>query len=290
MKSELKSLVIFALSLLSATVAVNGEIVLRDELPPEGVYFTVNGKIEGASDAPKYLWHSDLLKHPGLIEKRIPFSVGQREADLTVLPFKHVFEALPFSGNANAVIITCKDGWTNYYTEAILEMFEPYVVLLIDGEKPDAWPVGEYMRDHLEPFYIDVSTVEYPDFFEEMEYSSMNPSGANMITGINFEEYYSPLYSGAYAEIEPESAADLGRKRFLNNCMACHKGPGSTGGEKSGRPLAVLQAHARFNEGYFRQYVDNPQAVNPASKMIPHPHLTDNEVSELIAFLSVGKM
>jgi cytochrome c2 len=47
-----------------------------------------------------------------------------------------------------------------------------------------------------------------------------------------------------------------------------------------------LAAHAAFNQAYFRKYVREPRSVMPGAKMEAHPHYTDTQLDELIAFIT----
>ncbi|MEM7790271.1 MAG: cytochrome c [Verrucomicrobiota bacterium] len=278
----------FAILIISSRILHGFEL---SEKPDPGPAFQIGGAFQATSNGEiGYLTLDMMLAHKDVTTVVEPFIENGREAELTILPFKSIMKDLPLKAGYDAIIIRCRDGWINYYTEAILEKFEPFVVLLIDGEPPSSWPIDEEMRDHLFPFYIHISLLTHADFYLDREYGMMNPSAAVEFEAVKFNEFFGPLFEEPYASLREGSKAYEGRKRYLNNCMACHKGPGDVGGIKSERPFQVLKAHARYNPDFFKAYVRNPQQVNPVSKMVPHPHFDDDELQALIEFLKLGEL
>ena len=50
----------------------------------------------------------------------------------------------------------------------------------------------------------------------------------------------------------------------------------------------LVDAHACHNPDYFKRYVRAPKSLVAAAKMEPHPHYTDTQLDELIAFVATG--
>jgi cytochrome c2 len=48
----------------------------------------------------------------------------------------------------------------------------------------------------------------------------------------------------------------------------------------------VVQAIAGYNPGFFKNYVHNPRAMMPEAVMEAHPHYTDAQLDDLIAFIT----
>jgi cytochrome c1 len=111
------------------------------------------------------------------------------------------------------------------------------------------------------------------------------PWGVTALEVAGFAERFAGALTGSWAALSPRAAA--GRELWVDSCASCHAGPpGTFGGTKSGRPFAVLAAHAQFNAAYFRGYIRDPKKFVPTAAMEPHPHYTEAQLDALAAFVT----
>lgn len=250
----------------------------------------LEGLLEGFSEGKKaYIAYETLLSFPEVttITDRVAGLPGEHE--LTILPFRALWNRLPLAPEADAVIVDCDDGWKTTYTHALLDRFEPHFVLKVGGKEPASFPFDQKLVEHLHPYLIDVSYKRYPEYHTGSRgWESLNPAGSETLRIINYDTYYAAYFSGPFADIAEETAADRGRDYFMLNCMACHRGPEDVGGVKSDRPFMILQAMATHSPDYFRQYLKDPTAIRPDSQMVPFSHMLDGQMADLIEFLKVG--
>lgn len=248
----------------------------------------LSGKIVGLESGEKrYITYENLLSFPEvtIIDDTLADMTGEHE--LTVLPFSALWKRLPIAVEADAIIVDCADGWKTTYTQALVERFEPYIVLKVDGLPPSRFPLKNSIREHFFPYLIDVSYKEHPEYYTgEKGWIGLNPASSVELRAINYSDYYSVYFDPPFQSLTINSSAYRGRAYFMLNCMPCHPGPNRIGGAKSDRPFTVLQAIATYNPLHFRAYLKDPSKLNPQSRMTPFSHMSDEQTSDLIAFLS----
>ena len=206
---------------------------------------------------------------------------------VTVLFLSDFLKALPLTAKADTLLATCYDGYASVFTRAFVDHYRPFFILEVNGVGPKGWPLPANVYNP-GPYVITVSSALAPDAVHYLDLPHKKPSGIVVVEIASYQEKYAGSYSGPWASLSDKAKA--GREIWINSCACCHPGPGGTfGGYKSGRPFPVLAAYAGYDQPYFKKYVRNPKAVSASAKMEAHPHYTDAQLDQLIAFITAEK-
>jgi cytochrome c2 len=206
--------------------------------------------------------------------------------ELTVVFLDDLWKALPVAPGADTLLATCADGYASVFTSEFISRYRPFLVLEINGKGPVDWPPPG-LDYNPGPFVITVSAKLVPAAATYRDLEHKKPWGVTTLEVASFAERYKAVYSGRWASLAP--AAQDGREVWVNSCASCHQGPaGIFGGSKAGRPFEVIAAYARYDRAFFVKYVRDPKSLVPCAKMEPHPKYTDNELSNLILFITSG--
>jgi hypothetical protein len=254
----------------------------RERASPTDLALT--GKLTGVpAGETRYVRWADLRTLPTSKLTLIgTFMPGPQE--VTALFLSDLWQALPRATDTDVLLATCKDGYASVYRQDFIESYRPFLVLEINGIGPDKWPPPGRKTDP-GPYVIHVSTELVPAAANLLDVGHKRPWGTVALEVANFSERFRDAFTGKWAALTPRAAA--GREIWINSCASCHRGPGTIfGGTKSDRPFEVLAAHAAYNAAYFRKYVRAPTSVLPGATMEPHPHYTDTQLDELIAFIT----
>ncbi len=205
------------------------------------------------------------------------------EQEVTILFLSDLWAALPRAAGVDTLFATCNDGYASIYREAFIAACRPFMVLEINGAGPDRWPPPG-LKYNPGPYVITVSSSVAPAVAGLLDPSHKRPWGVTELELANFAERDQGAFTGRWAALSP--SAEAGREIWINSCACCHHGPGAMfSGTKSDRPFGVLTAYAAEAPDYFKKYVRNPQAVMPGAKMEAHPHYSDENLKDLIAFI-----
>ena len=247
----------------------------------------ITGLVAGLSPGEtRYIPYKELRSLPtSTLTVSEDFFKGPQTA--TVLFLSDFLKALPLAAKADTLLATCYDGYASVYTQHFTEHYKPFFILEVNGAGPAAWPLAVNVYNP-GPYVITVSTTLSPDAANFLDLAHKKPSGVVVVEVASYAEKYAGSYSGAWSSISDKAKA--GREIWINSCACCHAGPGGTfGGYKSGRPFPVLAAYAGYDKPYFKGYVRNPKAMSASAKMEAHPHYTDAQLDELIAFITAEK-
>jgi hypothetical protein len=201
--------------------------------------------------------------------------------EVTVVFLSDLWRALPRAAGADALLAVCKDGYLSVYTEDFIARYRPFLIVAINGAGPEQWPPPG-LAFNPGPYVVSVAPSVVPAVAGLLDLGHKKPWGVEALRVVRHDDAFAGFYGKELAE-----PAQIGREIWINSCASCHPGPaGTVGGTKSDRPFDVLAAHARFNPAYFKQYIRAPQSFVSSAKMEPHPHYTDDQLAELIAFLT----
>ncbi len=206
------------------------------------------------------------------------------EQDVTVVFLAELWHALPHPPEADLLLAVCDDGYASVYRLDFIARYRPFLVLEINGQGPDRWPPAG-LKFNPGPYAITVSPGVVPAVAAYLDVNHKKPWGVvALIVGRSAEAFHD-AYTGRWRNLSARAAA--GREIWINSCASCHAGPGATfGGTKSGQAFPTLAALAAANPEFFRAYVRHPQALVATAKMEAHPHYTDAQLDELIAFIT----
>ena len=206
------------------------------------------------------------------------------EQEVTVVLLSDLWKELPRGAGTDTLLATCDDGYASIYRAAFIADYRPFLVLEINGQGPEKWPPAG-LTFNPGPFVISISPTVVPAVATLLDAGHKKPWAVTALELANFAERDRDSFSGRWASLSPRAIA--GREIWINSCASCHRGPGSTfGGTKSDRPFEVLAAHAAYNADYFKKYVRAPTSLVASAKMEAHPHYTDAQLGELIAFIT----
>ena len=246
----------------------------------------VSGLLDGVPEGSmRYVRWADLARLPSSKLKLTgEFVPGEQE--VTVVFLSDLWAALPRSAGADTVLATCTDGYLSVYRSAFIREFRPFLILAINGQGPEKWPPPG-LKFNPGPFVISVAAAVVPAVAQLLDAGHKRPWGVTTITLARYESAFAGFFSGRWAALSARAAA--GRELWINSCASCHHGPAgapaTAGGTKSDRPFDVLMAHATHNAEYFKRYIRDPKGFVPTAKMEPHPHYSDSQLGDLVAFL-----
>ena len=172
------------------------------------------------------------------------------------------FKYVPLKQGADCLLLRCADKWESIYKENFVKIWNPYILLRMDGKGLDGVTLPPpYDKEKLAPYYMNVSATKFPGF-KNTDYNNVDPTQVVEIVATNYDGYLKPWFSGPYANLSP-MAAD-GRTIFLNNCASCHQGPGgAVGGHVSTRPWEVLDRACHLQPEIFHRLRAQPTKVYP---------------------------
>jgi cytochrome c2 len=205
---------------------------------------------------------------------------------LTVVFLDDLWRALPVGPGADTILATCNDGYAAVFTSGFIAK-RPFLVLEINGKGPGDWPPPG-LDYNPGPYVITVSAALVPAAAKFRDVEHKKPWGVTRLEIASYAERYAGIYRGKWADLSPE--ARDGREIWVNSCASCHPGPsGIFGGTKADRPFEVIAAYAGYDRPFFMEYVRDPKSLVKSAKMEPHPNYTDNDLSNLIAFITSGQ-
>lgn len=277
MRRFILGLIVFAsASLQLAALELHRERSLPTDL-------AVTGKLTGvAKGETRYVRWADLRALP-TTKLKLTGEFVPGEQEVTALFLEDLWAALPRTADADAALATCRDGYASVYRTTFIKTYRPIVVLEINGQGPEKWPPPG-LKFNPAPYVITVTKDLVPEVETLLDAGHKRPWGTTTLEIATYAERYHDAYSGKWAVLS--ARAEAGREIWINSCASCHHGPGSTfGGTKSDRPFEVLAAHAGYNAAYFKKYVRAPKTAMPGATMEAHPHYTDGQLAELIAFI-----
>jgi len=164
--------------------------------------------------------------------------------------------------DADLIILRAADNYFSCFPKDYVDRHQPFLAVEIDGAPPSRWPKTSYGAA-LGPYLVS-----HPKFV-----------GAELLPGLK----ESPRFPYAVVSLEFARAAEtldrlkvdgaatnhslrIGESLALSACISCHHA-GDFGGTLAQRPWVILSTWAKADPGYFRRYVHDPKAVNPAAKM-----------------------
>jgi cytochrome c2 len=211
---------------------------------------------------------------------------GTKAKMATVVLLEDLLKALPLSPGADLVLADCKDGYMGVYPLDFIRRYHPFLILQLDGIGPEGWPPPGLQYDP-GPYVAYVSEHLAPGVGAFRDVEHKKPWGVIALRVTSRAAAFGAFSRDRWADASAPVAA--GREIWIHSCASCHPGPdGVAGGTKSGLPFAVPVAVAGSNARFFMQYVRSPTSLVPTAKMEAHPHYTDAELGQLIAFLTVG--
>jgi hypothetical protein len=214
------------------------------------------------------------------------FTKGQQV--VTAVFLADLWKALPASDKADTLFARCSsDGYSAVYTADFIAKYRPFLVVEIGGKGPKDWPPPG-LAFNPAPYVITVSSALVPAASSFLDIEHKKPWSVTSIELGSFADEFKAIYTGKWSSIPPEAVR--GREIWVNSCASCHAGPeGTFGGTKADRPFPIIAAYARYDRPFFRKYVRDPKSLVASAKMEAHPWYTDEQLLDLIAFITAGQ-
>jgi mono/diheme cytochrome c family protein len=230
----------------------------------------VGGNLAGLPPkSTRYLTRADLLALP-----QTSFTVSDdpnfaAPTQISGVTLSELMQHLGASLNSDLVVAICSDLYRANYPQSYIAAHQPLLVLKVNEKDPDDWPkdseghgmsMGPYMISHpaFTPAFKILAHSDEPQI----------PWGV-----IRLEFRNEKIVFGAIAPQGPNASApevQAGYRIAQQNCFRCHN-LGDQGGQKAGRPWAVLSAWASASPGRFATFIKEPTKINPKSQMPGNP-------------------
>jgi len=184
--------------------------------------------------------------------------------------------------DADMVVAQCADGYRSNYPAAYLQAHHPVLVLTVNGKAQNDWP-KTHDGGELGPYVI--SNPNFVPSFKVLSHSdeAQIPFEVVRLDFRSESQVFGPIAPrGSYA---PGSPVMNGYRIAQQNCYRCHN-MGAEGGHMASIPWPVLAALAKASPDFFANYVRNPQALNPHSKMAGSPGYDDQTIAALRAYFT----
>jgi cytochrome c2 len=184
--------------------------------------------------------------------------------------------------DADMVVAQCSDGYRSNYPAAYLAAHHPVLVLTVDGKPQRDWP-KTHNGGELGPYVIS-----NPSFAPSFKVLSHTDEAQIPFEVVRLDFRSESQVFGAIAPhgtFASGSPVMDGYRIAEQNCYRCHN-MGDEGGQMASIPWPVLGALAKGSQDFFANYVRNPQALNPHSKMAGSPGYDDQTIAALRAYFS----
>jgi mono/diheme cytochrome c family protein len=272
-------LLVFA-ALAAALPASEGNSLLRSERSSPGD-LEIGGELAHIPDgSTRFIRYEDLLALPQETYTVTDDSNLPPNTEISGVSLESLEHLLGKSPHDPFIVAICYDKYRTNYPADYLAQHHPLLVLRINGKLRDQWPrstsgdaLGPYLISHpvFKPAFKILSHEDEPQI----------PYG---VTRLEFRQE-----SQVFGAIRPrghwpaKSQVQQGYLIARQDCFRCHN-QGAEGGTMAGRSWEDL-ANSAWDDGpTFRQTIHNPQSINPASHMPPHPQYDFGTLDALTAY------
>jgi mono/diheme cytochrome c family protein len=243
----------------------------------------LSGDLVGISaEESRYLTREDLLALPQVSYTVSDDANFKGSTQISGVPLEELSKHLSAKPQSDMVIALCSDLYQANYPRAYMLEHQPLLVLLVNGQPPADWPKdSEGHNAYMGPYMIS-----HPKFVAAFHVLSI-PEEPQIPWGVVRLEFRDEKKT--FAGIAPRGArADptevkAGYRIAAQHCFRCHN-QGREGGQKAGRPWAVLSAWATASPQYFAAYVRDPRSKNPRAAMPGNPNYDDATLQALISY------
>lgn len=181
--------------------------------------------------------------------------------------------------NFDELVFICSDGYRSPLDRA---RFDKLHLHLAFGEKlangREGWTVVDHAKQKITPapFYVLSS--------DPNEYKDYNwPFMVVAIELVSYKKRYAEILPKDLEKV-PATASTRGFQLFRKECIRCHTVNlvGGDIGPELNTPRNVLEY---LDHDYIKQFVRNPGAFRAKDKMPPFPNMTDENLSDIFAYL-----
>jgi mono/diheme cytochrome c family protein len=260
----------------------SGSLRLRTERS-SSVDLELSGDLVGTSAGEsRYLRREDLLALPQVSYTVSDDANFKGSTKISGVPLEELSKRLSAKPQSDMIIGVCSDLYRANYPRVYMLEHQPLLVVLVNGQPPADWPKdSEGHNAYMGPYLIS-----HPKFVPAFHVLSI-PEEPQIPWGVVRLEFRDEKET--FAAIAPRGAqanlaeVQAGYRIAAQHCFRCHN-QGSEGGQKAGRPWAVLSAWATASPQYFAAYVRDPKSKNPRAAMPGNPNYDDATLRALISY------
>jgi len=275
-------LVLLASAALVALSPLDSKLPLHAERASAGD-LEVGGDLAGLpAGSTRYVRYVDLLRLP---QESYTVSDDSNFAAKTVIEGVALDELARSIGNAPKdllIVAICYDKYRTNYPPDYLATHRPLLVLRINGQTREHWPLSEY-GGSMGPYLI--SHPFFKPAFKVLSHEDepQIPFGVVRLELRTEPEVFGPIRPGpAWRENEQ---VQQGFVIARQDCFRCHN-MGAQGGTMAGHSWRELAQIAASDGPLFRKTIHDPASVNPGAKM---PARTDYDEATLQALTAYFK-
>jgi hypothetical protein len=241
----------------------------------------VGGEIPGVAEGiGQFISYQDLLRLPQVAFTVTDDSNFPKSSRISGVALEQLRRSL--HSNADLVVAICEDQYRANYPASYIAAHHPVLVLSVNGKSQADWP-KTHDGGSLGPYVIS-----HPSFTPSFKVLSHTDETQIPYEVVRLDFRSQSQVFGAIAPqgaFAPGSPVMDGYRIAQQNCYRCHN-MGAEGGHMASIPWPVLAALAKGNPQFFANYVRNPQALNPRSKMAANPEYDDQTIAALRAYFA----
>jgi len=269
-----------AIAMLTAMPVQASQSILRVQRSSP-IDLEVGGELAGVPPgSTRYIRYEDLLQMPQENSTVSDDSNFRGKTEIGGVALETLAHLLGRTPNDALIVAICYDQYRTNYPRDYLAAHHPVLVLRINGQFRDHWPLSEnggplgpYLISHpfFKPAFKILSHEDEPQI----------PYGVTRI-----EVRRESVVFGAIrppGKWPPDSQVGQGYVIARQDCFRCHN-MGAEGGTMAGRSWLKLAEIASNDREKFRQMIRNPASVNPDAKMPAQPGYDDATLDALTAY------
>jgi len=265
--------------LQSSPAAPSHSIVLETRSDPGDL--EIGGELAGLpAGATRYVRYEDLLGLPQetyTVSDDTNFPPSTQISGVALTSLAKLFGQ---SAHSDLIVAICYDKYRSNYPSDYLSAHHPILVLKINGQLRDKWPLSEH-GGPLGPYLIS-----HPPFKPSFSVLS-HKDEAQIPFGVSRLDFRTEsVVFGAIAppgKWEKDSPVWQGYQIARQDCFRCHQ-MRHEGGELASRSWAILSSWAATEPDEFERYVRDPQAVMPSAHMPKHTEYDEQTMHALTAY------
>jgi hypothetical protein len=269
-----------AIAMLTAMPVQASQSILRVQRSSP-IDLEVGGELAGVPPgSTRYIRYEDLLQMPQENSTVSDDSNFRGKTEIGGVALETLAHLLGRTPNDALIVAICYDQYRTNYPRDYLAAHHPVLVLRINGQFRDHWPLSEnggplgpYLISHpfFKPAFKILSHEDEPQI----------PYGVTRIEVRPESVVFGAIRpSGKWP---PDSQVGQGYVIARQDCFRCHN-MGAEGGTMAGRSWLKLAEIASNDREKFRQMIRNPASVNPDAKMPAQPGYDDATLDALTAY------
>jgi mono/diheme cytochrome c family protein len=243
----------------------------------------VGGELAGLTKGTvRYVRYEDLLKLPQETYAVSDDMNLKGKTEISGVALTTLAKLFGQAAHSDLIVAICYDKYRSNYPSDYLAAHHPILVLKINGKLRDQWPPSED-GGPLGPYLVSHPTFKPSFKVLSHEDEAQIPFG---VTRIEFR-----TESVVFGAIRPpgkwaaDSSVAQGYTIARQDCFRCH-GLYGEGGDRASRSWLVLSAWAATDATRFRQYIHNPQSIQPSARMPAHGSYDEATLAALTAYFS----